>query len=184
MDTYNVKGNKMSGSFFSGDSPEDYQKALRSYRSARNSYNSYDGEEFVSSTISSSLLVGILKYFLFAILLSVILKFLQGNSTVPTFTSLLSTLQDIPDISIPFLNFQPTVLGDWGILNALRDFFASLISLIDVVIFFFNGIINVVFYVSFLFKWLFYRGLKGATLVAPIPPKDVVPFILIRYHVL
>ena len=155
MDTYNVKGNKMEGSDYSGNSPQNYQNAIRNYRSSRSSHSFYDGEDFVSSTISSSMFVGIFKYFLFIILLSVILKYLQGNSTIPTFTSLLSTLQEIPDISIPFLNFQATVLGDWGILNPLRDFFGSLISLIDVVIFFFNGIINVIFYISFIFKWLF-----------------------------
>lgn len=101
----------------------------------------------------SSQILGII---LVIMLIAVAIRFAMGSESIPTFTGFLETLTSAPEINIPFLT-QTTgiIMADWGIFNFIRDFINTLMQIVDVLIFFFNGILSVLTYVVYFFRWLF-----------------------------
>lgn len=77
------------------------------------------------------------------------------NATPLTFTALLKSLENVPSVSIPFINVGMIQLGDWGLFNFLRDFIKLLIQIPNVLIFLINGVMNLVSYVIYFMSLLF-----------------------------
>ena len=77
------------------------------------------------------------------------------SNNVPSLTNLLDYLTTINPVDIGFINDSVIVLGDWGIFNFLRDFVSFFIQIINVIIFIFNGLINIVLYAYSVLRWIF-----------------------------
>lgn len=97
-------------------------------------------------------IAGILLLLMLLVLL--IRKFNGSSASTPTFTSLLEWFSGFSSPTIPFLTMSFD-LGDWGIFNFIRDGLSWFVSIVDVLIFFVNGILSVVFYITRFFQWLF-----------------------------
>lgn len=97
-------------------------------------------------------IAGILLLMMLLVLL--IRKFTGSPAGTPTFTSLLEWFSGFSAPSIPFLSMSFD-LGDWGMFNFIRDGLSWFVSIVDVLIFFVNGILSVIFYVTRFFRWLF-----------------------------
>ena len=91
---------------------------------------------------------------LMMLLMLLIRKFTGSNAGVPTFTSLLEWFSGFSAPTIPFLGTSFD-LGDWGMFNFIRDGLSWFVSIVDVLIFFVNGILSVIFYIPRFFQWLF-----------------------------
>ncbi len=91
-----------------------------------------------------------------ALLVAIIIAKYSGNGNLPTFTSFLETLSNSPTLSIPIFNISTFVLNDWGVFNWLRDFISVFMSLINIIIFFANGVLSVLSYIVYFLQWLFY----------------------------
>lgn len=89
------------------------------------------------------------------ILVAVLIRRFNNSTDIPTFESLLTFLSEMPVPIIPFLSFSPTIFGDWGAFNFLRDFFANFSQIINVLIFLINGVLVLVNYIIVLMRWLF-----------------------------
>lgn len=99
-------------------------------------------------------LVGII--FLMVVVSMLIQRFNGKNDSVPSFTSLFTFLSDFEaPVVIPYISLVGNDLGDWGILNGIRDFFATIIGTLNITIFFINGLGSVVQYIVVFFRWLF-----------------------------
>ena len=124
------------------------------------SRNSFAGTSVDKVGISASdvglavRLVGII--FLMVVVSMLIQRFNGKTDSVPSFTSLFTFLSDFeaPTV-IPYISLVGNDLGDWGILNGIRDFFATLIGTLNITIFFINGLGSVVQYIVVFFRWLF-----------------------------
>lgn len=97
----------------------------------------------------------ILSIVLGVILMACMIRVMSGTGNLPTFSSLLAVLTEVPTVQIPFLSTVITNLGDWGIFNFLRDFFQTILSVLDVFIFLINGFINIMLYVVYFMRWIF-----------------------------
>ena len=98
-------------------------------------------------------LVGII--FLLCIVSMLIQRF-QGGDGIPSFQSLFHFLSGWnPPLQIPFLSFNSFTSQDWGILNFIKDLFVMLAQVLNVLVFFFNGVVTVISYVVVFFQWLF-----------------------------
>lgn len=97
-----------------------------------------------------SLVIGIL-------LLALLIRYTQNQfePILPTFTSLLEKFSSSEVASVPFLNTNSIFISDWGVLEFLKVLFEGLLSLINVLLFFVNGIISVISYIVWFMQWLF-----------------------------
>lgn len=110
---------------------------------------------FTKKTFDKGL--GVIGYVFVLLLIATLIRVMVGSQSLPTFTGFLETLSTAPAVEIPFISFDMTNFlgGEWAILDELRRVFAFLLSTFNVVIFFVNGIVSVITYITFLFRWLF-----------------------------
>ena len=125
-----------------------YDKAQARLFGAKNS-------SFTKKTFNKGL--GIIGYVFLLLLIATLIRVMVGSQSMPTFTGFLETLSTAPTVEIPFISFDITNFlgGEWVILDELRRALAFLLSTFNVVIFFVNGIVSVITYITFLFRWLF-----------------------------
>lgn len=98
-------------------------------------------------------LVGII---LLLCIVSMLIQRFQGGDGIPSFQSLFNFLSGWnPPLQIPFLSFNSFTSQDWGILNFIKDLFVMLAQVLNVLVFFFNGVVTVISYVVVFFQWLF-----------------------------
>lgn len=87
----------------------------------------------------------------FGILIFVTLvRVAMGSSNFPTFTAFLEMLTTVPEVSIPFVNTASLALPGW------LSWLAVLIEPINIGIFFINAVGNLVVYILYFAKWLFF----------------------------
>lgn len=127
---------------------KDYKREERRNRTSLARENRLNRRELVSTGKS---FVAIL----LAVLLLVLLIRVMNGSSIPTFTSFLELLSSAPTVKVPFLSTVGTALGDWGVFNFLRDFIAFFNNIVNVLVFLFNGLANLVVYVVWFVRWLF-----------------------------
>lgn len=125
-----------------------YDKAQARLFGAKNS-------RFTKKTFNKGL--GVIGYVFLLLLIATLIRVMVGSQSMPTFTGFLETLSSAPTVEIPFISFDMTNFlgGEWVILDELRRALAFLLSTFNVVIFFVNGIVSVITYITFLFRWLF-----------------------------
>lgn len=90
-----------------------------------------------------------------AILLIVAVFRMLNGSSIPTFESFLDMLINLETVDIGFINNSVIVLEDWGFWNFIRNFLAFFIDIFNVIIFVFNGLINLVIYAYSILRWIF-----------------------------
>lgn len=112
----------------------------------------YETEYHVIYTGALTRILGII---IVLMLLATLIRKLNGSDVTPTFTSFLELFSNVPEVAIPFQDFSAVNFGDWGVFNFLRDFISMLAEIVNVLIFLFNGIISVITYVVYFFRWLF-----------------------------
>lgn len=97
-----------------------------------------------------SLVIGIL-------LLALLIRYTQNQfePILPTFTSLLEKFSSSEVATVPFLDTNSIFISDWGVLEFLKILFEGLLSLINVLLFFVNGIISAISYIVWFMQWLF-----------------------------
>lgn len=87
---------------------------------------------------------------------SMLIQRFQGGDGIPSFQSLFNFLSGWnPPLQIPFLSFNSFTSEDWGFLNFIKDLFVMLAQVLNVLVFFFNGLVTVISYVVVFFQWLF-----------------------------
>lgn len=79
-----------------------------------------------------------------------------GKENQLTFTGLLRFLETCPEISMDWLNWAQFSLGDWGILNGLRDLLMMLIDTVNVLAFIGQSAFQLILYVLWFLKFLFF----------------------------
>ena len=95
---------------------------------------------------------------LFAILLVCnLVRFSLGAENYPTLATFLEYLTEAPEVQIPYVNFDEWGIfkDEWAILDFLRGLLNFALQSFNVVLFFINGLVSVVTYVVYLFRWLF-----------------------------
>lgn len=98
----------------------------------------------------------VLSFILVALLITTLIRLSFGTYSIPTFTDLLETLSNVPSVEIPFTNFEfSTVDVDSSFFQFLLEIANMVTRLLDVVIFILNGIIQIITYVVYFFKWIF-----------------------------
>lgn len=134
----------------SGEKFDKYQKTIdkATYLNARGLVRK---EKFNSFKQAGS----ILGLVFMILLLAVLIQRFNGSDNIPSFTSLLEFFTNINPPSIPFVSFEPIAMGDWGIFNFLRDFIYTISQIVNVFVFFCNGLISFCTYVVTFFLWLF-----------------------------
>ena len=130
------------------------QHNYRYYKTQTRSFGAKKSR-FTLKTFNKGL--GVIGYVFVLLLIATLIRVMVGSQSLPTFTGLLDTLSTAPTIEIPFISFDMTNFlgGEWLILDELRRVLAFLLSTFNVVIFFVNGIVSVITYITFLFRWLF-----------------------------
>lgn len=123
------------------------------------SRNSLAGTSVDNVGVSASgvgLAVKIVGIILLLCIVSMLIQRFQGGDGIPSFQSLFNFLSGWnPPFQIPFLSFNSFTSQDWGILNFIKDFFVMLAQVLNVLVFFFNGVVTVISYVVVFFQWLF-----------------------------
>lgn len=106
---------------------------------------------------NASFIFRILAIVLGVLLFATIIRYSQSPSdpVIPTFTGLFQKLTETEPMNVPFIDLGSIDLGDWGSFNFLRDFLMTLMSIVNVLIFFINGIINCITYIVWVLDWLF-----------------------------
>ena len=100
--------------------------------------------------------VGGILIILFVILLLVnILSSFLGTPD-RTVLGLLTSMQNVPEINLDFLNWSEVALGDWGIFNWFRDFVGYFIDIVSVVGFLGGSLINGVLFIVWFLKWVLF----------------------------
>lgn len=109
-----------------------------------------------SSGLADSTICKLLGIVLSLCIASMLIQRFQGGNGIPSFQSLFNFLSSWnPPAQLPFLSFNSFTSQDWGILNFIKDLFVMLAQVLNVLVFFFNGLVTVVSYVVVLFQWLF-----------------------------
>mgnify|MGYP004601465091 CR=1 FL=1 len=124
------------------------------------SRNSFAGTSVDKVGVSASdvgLAIKILGIIFLMIVVSLLIQRFNGKSdSIPSFTSLFNFLSEFQaPATIPYISLVGNNLGDWGILNGIRDFFSTIIGTLNITIFFINGLGSVVQYIVVFFRWLF-----------------------------
>lgn len=87
------------------------------------------------------------------VLIGSIIRIVFGGSNF-TFTSFLSYLQNVPQISIGNFNLF-TINGDWGLIDFFRRFLNSIMSILNFGVWMCSQLVNCVFYLLYFVKYLF-----------------------------
>lgn len=123
--------------------------------SISNSSNSFNVSGAVSSRERRTSF-NILSLILGLLLVVSVFKMLSGGNPV-TFNSLLSAVADAPEISMSMTWFDSfEILSDWGSLNFLRDFFNMMTGFYSVIEFCARGLIQVIIYVIWVARFIFF----------------------------
>lgn len=147
-----AKKDKFDPNFYSGNSsPEDFGDSRNKV------YSSYAG---ASRGFSFGTVIRLLGIVLFLCLLAMLVRRFKGDNGFPSFQSLFETLSNFkPPAQIPFIPdhtgevvkfFSVPFFGE--LLGGLLDLFTDLLN---VPIFFWNGLSIVVGYIGVFFQWLF-----------------------------
>lgn len=139
---------------------EERKQAIKTNRSERkqNIKEKFEYKNAVRSLRSYrfGILGSILSIFLVALMFVSFIRISTGISSIPMFTELLESLSQVPPVEIPFINFQfSTVDVDSWFFQSLLEIANMVTRLLDVIIFLLNGIIQVITYVVYFFKWIF-----------------------------
>ena len=108
------------------------------------------------------------------LLITLLVSYVSGNRKVPTFTSLLQFLSSFSPAQIPFIDISNIAEQSWivtvwesfdflGItfpafvlnFNFLRNIFRPLLSLVNTLLFFINGISSCIQYIMLFIRWIF-----------------------------
>lgn len=123
------------------------------------SRNSFAGTSVDNVAVSASgigIAVKLFGIILLLCIVSMLIQRFQGGEGIPSFQSLFNFLSGWnPPLQIPFLTFNSFTSQDWGILNFIKDLFVMLAQVLNVLVFFFNGLVTVISYVVVFFQWLF-----------------------------
>lgn len=119
--------------------------------------NSVQHKTFIRSSGRADFTIcKLLGFVLLLCLVSMLIQRFQGGDGIPSFQSLFNFLSGWkPPLQIPFLSFNSFTSEDWGILNFIKDLFVMLAQVLNVLVFFFNGLVTVISYVVVFFQWLF-----------------------------
>lgn len=100
---------------------------------------------------------GIFRLIIALILAVTVLKFLLGSDNVITFRGFLETLTNAPQLNISNLLAQLNleIVGDWGLLDGIRIFLNSIISIFTVLVYFCLSIAQGIVYISYFLRYLF-----------------------------
>lgn len=123
-------------------------KVYKSERSANASVNSNTGLQVKSSKSNFSIVFRVL---LLVLVITLFIRFATGSDTMPTFSSFLDMLSRVKPISYNFFNI-PFLSGDWGILDFLREVFATSFGVFGFIL---NGIYTGLQLVFYFTTWLF-----------------------------
>lgn len=118
-------------------------------------YVNEDDSNYEKRSVNHHALMSILGIVFLILLLAVLIRRFKGVGSYPTFTGFLEYFTSIQPPEIPFTSLTVTDLGDWGWFNFFREFVMSFMSILDVLIFFVNGLLSVITYVALFFTWLF-----------------------------
>ena len=101
---------------------------------------------------------GLTRIFAFVIgclLLISLISSLTGTGVTRTFAGMLDFLSTAPEIPTDWLNWGTIEIGDWGILDFIANFFETLVTIVNAVVFFAVMIINALIFVLWFVGWLF-----------------------------
>ena len=141
---------------------KDHLKATGGYDNLRDSNSSYKAQQRLRTIESwqkqdkkesQEAAIGVLKLIFIILLLFVIVGALR-NQELFTFKGLLELLQNAPQISLEWLNWETINLGDWGLFNFLRDFFNFFIEIINILAFAGTCLMQALLYVLYFIKAL------------------------------
>lgn len=123
---------------------------------SRNSFAGTSVDNVGVSVSGVGLAVKLVGIILLLCIVSMLIQRFQGGDGIPSFQSLFNFLSGWnPPLQIPFLSFNSFTSQDWGILNFIKDLFVMLAQVLNVLLFFFNGVVTVISYVVVFFQWLF-----------------------------
>lgn len=123
---------------------------------SRNSFADTSVDKVGSSAANVGLAVRLVGIILLLCIVSMLIQRFQGGHGIPSFQSLFNFLSGWNSpLQIPFISFNNFISSDWGILNFIKDLFVMLAQVLNVLVFFFNGLTTVISYVVVFFQWLF-----------------------------
>ena len=123
----------------------------KSYYSADRDYI----EKVSTPRLATSFIVfRVLAIAMFIILVGTLVMKLQGNSSTLTFQSFIEFLQTAPQIS-PDFAVIPKFTSEIGIFQFFADFINYLGTIINILVFLFKNLANLVLYVVWFFGWMF-----------------------------
>lgn len=115
----------------------------------------YQNTDFLNETkYGPRFITVILSFIVLALIAVYIVRYSDGGFTVPTFSSLLEMLSNVPDISISLETIVPISL-DWGVFNFLRDFFNVFVKLFNLVLWIADNLLICLEYIFYFLRWIF-----------------------------
>lgn len=131
------------------------QKQLAIDKKEKYNENRKISREYRSNKFSN--FKSILSIIFAVIMIAVLVRFAvnDGKITFPTFRSFLEILTEVPAVEIPFLSDVAFLEEPWTLFDFIRVALQGLFNLIDVITFFINGLIQIILYVVYFFKWIF-----------------------------
>lgn len=91
----------------------------------------------------------------FTLLLLFSIVRLSVNGQVPSFTNLLNLFSTMKPVTVPFISAPSIVLGEWVILDFIRQFLEFFVNIFNVIIFMFNGLLSIVQYCLVFLRYMF-----------------------------
>lgn len=108
----------------------------------------------VSRGLPYSSIFRIFSIVLLLVLVTSLIMKLQGNSGTLTFESFINFLSTAPQIS-PSFAVIPKFTADIGIFQFFADFINYLSTIVNILVFLFKNLLNLVTYVVWFFGWVF-----------------------------
>lgn len=103
---------------------------------------------------TSSIVLRVFALVFFLVLFTSLVIKLQGNSGTLTFESFINFLATAPQIS-PSFAVIPKFTADIGIFQFFADFINYVSTIINILVFLFKNLLNLVTYVVWFFGWVF-----------------------------
>lgn len=129
-------------------------RATDSYKSRYSAPRSQIDKLSKPHLATSSIVLRVLVFvFLLVLVTSLIMK-LQGNSGTLTFESFINFLATAPQIS-PSFAVIPKFTAEIGIFQFFADFINYLSTIVNILVFLFKNLLNLVVYVVWFFGWVF-----------------------------
>lgn len=121
-----------------------------SYSAPRNQTDKLSKPRLATSSIVLRVLSLV---FLLVLFTSLVMK-LQGNSSTLTFESFINFISTAPQIS-PSFAVIPKFTADIGIFQFFADFINYLSTILNILVFLFKNLLNLITYVVWFFGWVF-----------------------------